>query len=114
LGLNDRGSIAEDNLADLVFYQPTADWESTFNVARSVWKSGVEVVRAGEVIGDAPTQSLRAQPRPGVQLSSQWRDTIEQSLSIPVGVLEISEDEFAERMLTGGRSAVGKAEGAST
>ena len=98
LGLHDRGQIAAGRLADLVFYEPKSDWEQTFTQAKSVWKSGVEILRDGQVQHTAPTQTLCTAPRPDAVLDDRWQDRIEQELSVPVSMLRITSDEFAERM----------------
>lgn len=111
LGLNDRGQIAQGRLADLVFYEPKPDWEQTFTQAKSVWKSGVEILRDGQPMKIAPTRTLRATPRPDIALDDCWQDPIEQELSLPVSMLQISADEFAQRMGQQGREAVSSADG---
>ena len=98
LGLNDRGHLRPGGLADIVFYEPKADWESTFSRAKSVWKSGEEVLRDGHVINDVPTRTLTAQPRNCSKLSALWREPIELALAMPVTALELGENEFAERI----------------
>lgn len=106
LGLIDRGQVQAGRLADLVFYEAKLDWEQTFTQARSVWKSGIEIMRDGRPLADVPTRTLHATPRTGERLVEFWQDGIEQQLSLPISMLEISPDEFAERMGTQGRDSI--------
>ena len=105
LGLSDRGHLRAGGQADIVFYEPRSDWESTFACAKSVWKSGREVLRDGEIIGDAPTTMLTAQIAKGRQLNAYWRDAIERTLCMHTCALELGDDEFAERTAGGNRMA---------
>ncbi len=113
LGLDDRGQISPGRLADLVFYTTKADWEQTFTQARSVWKNGDEIMREGQVLRSAATLSLRSLPQTDVVLHNRFRDPIEQALSTPVGMLEISLDEFDHRMGRQGRAAIRTVTGVS-
>ncbi len=106
LGLSDRGQVSVGRLADLVCYQLKDDWEQTFAQARSVWKSGVEVVRDGQLIASAPTCSLAATTPSVDALNETWRDRIEQELSVPVSMLAISPTEFQQRMGAQGRAEI--------
>lgn len=106
LGLPDRGHLRPSAIADLVFYRPAADWETTFSRAASVWKSGCEIVRGGEVIGGAPTAAMRVQPAGPDKLGAAWREAVEQTLRMPVHALELGDDEFAERMALEARQVV--------
>jgi formylmethanofuran dehydrogenase subunit A len=98
LGLSERGHLREGAVADLVFYRPQADWEATFAQAQSVWKSGCEIVRGGEIIGHAPTRTLRVQPASPAKLAASWREAVESTLRMPIHALELGDDEFAERI----------------
>ncbi|MGN6133861.1 MAG: formylmethanofuran dehydrogenase subunit A [Aureliella sp.] len=125
LGLADRGQVRPGGLADLVFYEPKSDWEATFARAKSVWKSGCEIVRGGQIVGEAPTAHITArsvlarasgQSQPAVgqaaakaadlasrlespPLAASWREAIESSLRMPIEALEVSADEIAERIV---------------
>lgn len=106
LGLHDRGHLRPGALADFVFYQHSSDWETTFSVAKSVWKSGVEIMQAGKVLVHPPTQTLRALPIADPTLSQRWRNEIEQSVRMPLEALQVTEGEFTDRMLDAGRSSL--------
>lgn len=112
LGLCDRGHLNPGALADVVFYERQADWESTFSVAQSVWKSGQEIMRDGDVISSVATKTIRARPCADETQPTQWRESIEQTLRMPCGVLELTESEFTDRMLDAGRSSITFAEAA--
>lgn len=103
LGFADRGHLRAGAIADLVFYRPQADWEATFSRAESVWKSGCEIVRRGEMVGDAPTKILRARPAGDAKLDPDWREAIERTVRMPVHALELGDDEFAERISLGSK-----------
>jgi len=98
LGQPDRGHLRVGALADVVFYEAKADWESTFTTAKSVWKSGREVIRDGAVTGDAPTTLITAGPSVTETLHPAWREAIEQTLCMPIGALQLGREEFTERI----------------
>jgi formylmethanofuran dehydrogenase subunit A len=111
LGLNDRGHLRPGALADLVFYEPKSDWEASFSVARSVWKSGREIVRMGEVVDGAvnqiATKTLRAMGSDQRQpLGTIWQGQIEQTLCLPLSAIAIGDGEFADRILREAQQAV--------
>ena len=106
LGLDDRGQVQPGRLADLVFYETQSDWEQTFTQAKSVWKCGCEIMRAGKLLGTVPTRTLRAVPRPEVKLDDAWQERMEQELKLPIGMIEISTTEFEQRMGEQGRASI--------
>ncbi len=122
LGLTDRGQVRPDAVADLVFYRPNVDAEAMFTQASAVWKSGRLLPTPGSVAyptrpsmeliyegGQATT--LRSRPRPGLQLSEFWQDAIEPTLGVPVGALQISDDELLSRIDNDGRASLATAAG---
>jgi formylmethanofuran dehydrogenase subunit A len=106
LGLPERGHLRTGALADLVFYRPEPDWEATFARAQSVWKSGCEIMRDGEIVGDAPTTIERVRPAAADKLGARWREAVERTLRMPVHALELGDDEFAERIAVETRQVI--------
>lgn len=62
LGLHDRGSLAPGHVADIAAYTPQADKAAMFRNARSVFKSGVQVVKDGLLVASPKGQSLHTLP----------------------------------------------------
>ncbi len=106
LGLRSHGQLAVGAAADLAFYEPLGDWESTFTKPVSVWKSGCEINRSGSFMDCAPTRSMRARLSRPAMLDARWQDSVEQSLRMSVAALQLGDDEFQERMLTSGRDTI--------
>jgi formylmethanofuran dehydrogenase subunit A len=53
LGLNDRGTLAPGNVADVVLYEPNADLEKMFAKPKCVFKSGRMIRKNGETVESA-------------------------------------------------------------
>ncbi len=97
LGLHDRGSLEPGKRADIVAYQPQADWEATFSQAKLLLKGGCEIVRDGKLTGAVGAkQTLAARPEFESAHALRWQTDIEQWLHIPAASLCISDDELAE------------------
>jgi len=62
MGLHDRGSLAPGHLADVAVYAPQDDYAAMFRNVKALFKSGVQVVKDGEVIASPPGRSLHALP----------------------------------------------------
>ena len=95
LGLSGLGSLAPGCYADLAAYPPQADWEATFSRARHVFKSGVEIVRDGQVIEwRPPRHHWRASVEVDAEIVARWSSSLEQRLRLPRRALEIGDEEL--------------------
>jgi formylmethanofuran dehydrogenase subunit A len=62
MGLHDRGSLAPGCVADVAVYKPQKDIAAMFARAHAVFKSGEQVVKAGEVIATPSGCALHTLP----------------------------------------------------
>jgi formylmethanofuran dehydrogenase subunit A len=62
MGLHDRGSLAPGCVADIAAYTPQNDISVMFAQAKAVFKSGVQVVKDGEVINTPRGSALYTLP----------------------------------------------------
>jgi formylmethanofuran dehydrogenase subunit A len=94
LGLAGLGSLRDGSFASLAAYRLQSDWESTFQEAFYVMKSGKPIVQNSVIEtsagaghcwrADVPTDSI---------LLSRWGDAIQQRLRLPLQSLEIGDEE---------------------
>jgi formylmethanofuran dehydrogenase subunit A len=73
LGLQDRGHLTADALADIAVYSPQADKEAMFSHADLVFKNGELVVKNGEVQSrrEGTTQIIQAYFEPPIKQDVQ-------------------------------------------
>ncbi len=97
LGLHDRGTLRSGAVADVAAYRVGKDWESTFTQAAFVAKRGVELIRDGQLSGHEPDcETLTATPEFDTGLLKNFGPAMQQSLRMPIGALEIGENEMAD------------------
>ena len=97
LGLRDRGSLRPGMVADVAVYRQQGDWQSTFERAAWVFKSGQCLVSDGELQANhCGCQTLAAAAQFDAQRLDYWAEPIAQTLRLPHTALAISPQELAD------------------
>lgn len=77
LGLNNRGSLSDGNLADVVVYEKSENVEQMFAKPTMVFRRGKLVYRDGKLMGDSAKATIVANPSVDADaanlIKSQWR-----------------------------------------
>ena len=95
LGLKGLGSLQTGCQATLAAYTRQADWESTFQSAKLVMKSGTIIVQDGRVTGDhAARERWRAVVDYDRSLVDKWSPTMTECLRANLANLEIQDEEL--------------------
>ncbi len=96
LGLQNLGTLREGAQASLAVYPQREDWESTFQAAEFVMKSGRFVIEKSKLANFEADRCRWVTPVDfDSQLFDYWQGLIEQQLRLPIEQLEIGGEELA-------------------